>query len=195
MANKRQKKKQQKRTEELAKKKVMIEETVDTNIEEAEAAIEEYEKEMMVEENVEEVEEVKEESVEDKEDIKKEIVVEKIEEEQKKEIKTEEDFSERLDDILNQTSNGTQMSDLSDMKQKEVTKNAEKIADEYKDKEKFTMKDITKLMKNSGMSYRQIMQQIKAIGKATEEYAETQGDDFDRKEFLRKQMEQRLSKK
>ena len=192
MANKRQKKKQQKRAEELAKKKLMIEETVDTNLEEAEVAIEEYEKEMMVEENIEKV---KEESVEDKEDFKKEIVEEKIEEESKKEIKTEEDFSERLDGILNQTSNGAQMSDLSDMKQKEITKNAEKMANEYKDKEKFTMKDITKLMKNSGMSYRQIMQQIKAIGKATEEYAETQGDDFDRKEFLRKQMEQRLSKK
>ena len=192
MANKRQKKKQQKRAEELAKKKLMIEETVDTNLEEAEVAIEEYEKEMMVEENIEKV---KEESVEDKEDFKKEIVEEKIEEESKKEIKTEEDFSERLDGILNQTSNDAQMSDLSDMKQKEVTKNAEKMANEYKDKEKFTMKDITKLMKNSGMSYRQIMQQIKAIGKATEEYAETKGDDFDRKEFLRKQMEQRLSNK
>ena len=36
---------------------------------------------------------------------------------------------------------------------------------------------------------------MKEIGKATEEYAATQGDDFDRKEFLRKQMEQRLGKK
>ena len=72
---------------------------------------------------------------------------------------------------------------------------AEKIAEKYKDTENFSMKDIIYLMKNSGMSYKQISQRMKQIADATEEYAKTQGPDFDRREFLKKQMEEKLGKK
>ena len=121
------------------------------------------------------------------------IVIEDTNESKLEEIKTEDDFSNKLDNILSQ--NTEDKKEETEDEKKKATSTAEKIAEEYKDTETFTMKDITKLMKNSGLSYRQIVQQMKAIGKATEEYAATQGDDFDRKEFLRKQMEQRLGKK
>ena len=112
-------------------------------------------------------------------------------------IKTEKDFNNKLDDIFSkqQESETEIKNEIDENKQKKVLSTAEKIAEEYKDTEKFTMKEIIKMMKSSGLSYGQIMKQMKAIGKATEEYAATQGDDFDRKEFLKQQMEQRLQKK
>ena len=89
----------------------------------------------------------------------------------------------------------TEEIEVTEEQREKATKNLEKIAEEYKDKEKFTVKDIAKLMRNSGLSYKQIMQGMKQIAKETEEYAATQGDNFDKKEFLRKQMEEKLGKK
>lgn len=61
--------------------------------------------------------------------------------------------------------------------------------------EKFGPKEIAKLMKKSGLSYKQIMQGMKKIAEETEEYAKTQGDDFDRKEFLKQQLKDKLGNK
>lgn len=80
-------------------------------------------------------------------------------------------------------------------KKENARNTAEQIAEKYKDTETFSMKDIIYLMKNSGLSYKQISQRMKQIADATEEYAKTQGPDFDRKEFLKKQMEEKLGKK
>lgn len=144
--------------------------------------------------NVEEsIDQVKDELQKFEEEMKDKIIVTENSEKDIEEIKTEEDFSNKLNNILSQ--NTEDKKEETEEEKKKATSTAEKIAEEYKDTEKFTMKDITKMMRSSGLSYRQIMQQMKAIGKATEEYAATQGDDFDRKEFLRKQMEQRLEKK
>ena len=168
MANNRQKKKQRKKKEaERLQAKINVNKSID---------------------------EIKEEIKQFEEEMKDEtIVIEDTNESKLEEIKTEDDFSNKLDNILSQ--NTEDKKEETEDEKKKATSTAEKIAEEYKDTEIFTMKDITKLMKNSGLSYRQIVQQMKAIGKATEEYAATQGDDFDRKEFLRKQMEQRLGKK
>ena len=168
MANNRQKKKQRKKKE---AERLQAKINVNKSIDEIKEKIKQFEEEM------------KDET----------IVIEDTNESKLEEIKTEDDFSNKLDNILSQ--NTEDKKEETEDEKKKATSTAEKIAEEYKDTETFTMKDITKLMKNSGLSYRQIVQQIKAIGKATEEYAATQGDDFDRKEFLRKQMEQRLGKK
>lgn len=168
MANNRQKKKQHKKKE---AERLQAKINVNKSIDEIKEKIKQFEEEM------------KDET----------IVIEDTNESKLEEIKTEDDFSNKLDNILSQ--NTEDKKEETEDEKKKATSTAEKIAEEYKDTETFTMKDITKLMKNSGLSYRQIVQQIKAIGKATEEYAATQGDDFDRKEFLRKQMEQRLEKK
>lgn len=143
--------------------------------------------------NVEEsIDQVKDELQKFEEEMKDKTIIIENSEKDIEEIKTEEDFSNKLNNILSQ--NTEDKKEETEEEKKKATSTAEKIAEEYKDTEKFTMKDITKMMRSSGLSYRQIMQQMKAIGKATEEYAATQGDDFDRKEFLRKQMEQRLGK-
>lgn len=168
MANNRQKKKQRKKKE---AERLQAKINVNKSIDEIKEKIKQFEEEM------------KDET----------IVIEDTNESKLEEIKTEDDFSNKLDNILSQ--NTEDKKEETEDEKKKATSTAEKIAEEYKDTETFTMKDITKLMKNSGLSYRQIVQQMKAIGKATEEYAATQGDDFDRKEFLRKQMEQRLGKK
>jgi len=173
MASKRQKKKQRKQKEiqRLNSKNLNI----DENIETAKEELNKFEKEMEM-------------NTEDK----------NFEFEKTKEtvIKTDSDFENKLDDILSKSSEIENEDSIDDETKKKATTTAEKIAEEYKDTETFTMKDIIKLMKSTpGLSYKQIMQQMKEIGKATEEYAATQGDDFDRKEFLRKQMEQRLGKK
>ena len=172
--NKRQKKKQQKQKE--IKKMNSTQIKIDENIENAKEELKQFEQEEKME--------ILEEDVDNEID-------------NKKSIKTEEDFNNKLDDIFSkpQESENEIKNEIDEDTKKKATSTAEKIAEEYKDTETFTMKDITKMMRNSGLSYRQIMQQMKAIGKATEEYAATQGDDFDRKEFLRKQMEQRLGKK
>lgn len=172
MASKRQKKKQRKQKEiqRLNSKNLNI----DENIETAKEELNKFEKEMEM-------------NTEDK-DLESETTTEDI-------IKTESDFENKLNDILSKPSKTKDKDKVNEEIKKKTTTTAEKIAEEYKDTETFTMKDITNMMRHSGLSYRQIMQQMKAIGKATEEYAVTQGDDFDRKEFLRKQMEQRLGKK
>lgn len=170
MASKRQKKKQRKQKENQRLQSKQLTLNVEESIDQAKDELQQFEEEM-----------------------KDEIIVTENSEKDIEEIKTEEDFSNKLDNILSQ--NTEDKKDETEEEKKKATSTAEKIAEEYKDTEKFTMKDITKMMRSSGLSYRQIMQQMKAIGKATEEYAATQGDDFDRKEFLRKQMEQRLGKK
>ena len=167
MASKRQKKKQRKQKENQRLQSKQLTLNVEESIDQAKDELKQFEEEM-----------------------KDEIIVTENSEKDIEEIKTEEDFSNKLDNILSQNTE-----DKKEEEKKKANSTAEKIAEEYKDTEKFTMKDITKMMRSSGLSYRQIMQQMKAIGKATEEYAATQGDDFDRKEFLRKQMEQRLGKK
>lgn len=167
MASKRQKKKQRKQKENQRLQSKQLTLNVEESIDQAKDELKQFEEEM-----------------------KDEIIVTENSEKDIEEIKTEEDFSNKLDNILSQNTE-----DKKEEEKKKANSTAEKIAEEYKDTEKFTMKDITKMMRGSGLSYRQIMQQMKAIGKATEEYAATQGDDFDRKEFLRKQMEQRLGKK
>ena len=170
MASKRQKKKQRKQKENQRLQSKQLTLNVEESIDQAKDELKQFEEEM-----------------------KDEIIVTENSEKDIEEIKTEEDFSNKLDNILSQ--NTEDKKEETEEEKKKATSTAEKIAEEYKDTEKFTMKDITKMMRGSGLSYRQIMQQMKAIGKATEEYAATQGDDFDRKEFLRKQMEQRLRKK
>lgn len=170
MASKRQKKKQRKQKENQRLQSKQLTLNVEESIDQAKDELQQFEEEM-----------------------KDEIIVTENSEKDIEEIKTEEDFSNKLDNILSQ--NTEDKKEETEEEKKKATSTAEKIAEEYKDTEKFTMKDITKMMRSSGLSYRQIMQQMKAIGKATEEYAATQGDDFDRKEFLRKQMEQRLGKK
>lgn len=173
MASKRQKKKQRKQKEiqRLNSKNLNI----DENIETAKEELNKFEKEMEM-------------NTEDK-NFEFEKTNETV-------IKTDSDFENKLDDILSKSSEIENEDSIDDETKKKATTTAEKIAEEYKDTETFTMKDIIKLMKSTpGLSYKQIMQQMKEIGKATEEYAATQGDDFDRKEFLRKQMEQRLGKK
>lgn len=174
MASKRQKKKQRKQKEmqRLNSKNLNI----DENLETAKEELNKFEKEMEI-------------NTEDK-NIESKTTTKDI-------IKTESDFENKLDDILSKPKpSETKDEDKGNEEiKKKVTTTAEKIAEEYKNTETFTMKDITNIMRHSGLSYRQIMQQMKAIGKATEEYAATQGDDFDRKEFLKKQMEQRLGKK
>lgn len=173
MASKRQKKKQRKQKEiqRLNSKNLNI----DENIETAKEELNKFEKEMEM-------------NTEDK-NFEFEKTNETV-------IKTDSDFENKLDDILSKSSEIENEDSIDDETKKKATTTAEKIAEEYKDTETFTMKDIIKLMKSTpGLSYKQIMQQMKEIGKATEEYAVTQGDDFDRKEFLRKQMEQRLGKK
>lgn len=173
MASKRQKKKQRKQKEiqRLNSKNLNI----DENIETAKEELNKFEKEMEM-------------NTEDK-NFEFEKTNETV-------IKTDSDFENKLDDILSKSSEIENEDSIDDETKKKTTTTAEKIAEEYKDTETFTMKDIIKLMKSTpGLSYKQIMQQMKEIGKATEEYAATQGDDFDRKEFLRKQMEQRLGKK
>ena len=170
MASKRQKKKQRKQKENQRLQSKQLTLNVEESIDQAKDELKQFEEEM-----------------------KDEIIVTENSEKDIEEIKTEEDFSNKLDNILSQ--NTEDKKEETEEEKKKATSTAEKIAEEYKDTEKFTMKDITKMMRGSGLSYRQIMQQMKAIGKATEEYAATQGDDFDRKEFLRKQMEQRLGKK
>ena len=169
MASKRQKKKQRKQKENQRLQTKQLTLNVEESIDQAKDELQQFEEEM-----------------------KDETIVTENSEKDIEEIKTEEDFSNKLDNILSQ--NTEDKKEESEEEKKKATSTAEKIAEEYKDTETFTMKDITKMMRNSGLSYRQIMQQMKAIGKATEEYAATQGDDFDRKEFLRKQMEQRLGK-
>lgn len=169
MASKRQKKKQRKQKENQRLQTKQLTLNVEESIDQAKDELQQFEEEM-----------------------KDETIVTENSEKDIEEIKTEEDFSNKLDNILSQ--NTEDKKEESEEEKKKATSTAEKIAEEYKDTEKFTMKDITKMMRSSGLSYRQIMQQMKAIGKATEEYAATQGDDFDRKEFLRKQMEQRLGK-
>lgn len=169
MASKRQKKKQRKQKENQRLQTKQLTLNVEESIDQAKDELQQFEEEM-----------------------KDEIIVTENSEKDIEEIKTEEDFSNKLDNILSQ--NTEDKKEETEEEKKKATSTAEKIAEEYKDTEKFTMKDITKMMRSSGLSYRQIMQQMKAIGKATEEYAATQGDDFDRKEFLRKQMEQRLGK-
>lgn len=118
--------------------------------------------------------------------------LEKIEEENIEESTepiTEEKTAEKIEEALHIKVEETE-------EKKEKAKNsAEKIAEKYKDTENFSMKDIIYLMKNSGMSYKQISQRMKQIADATEEYAKTQGPDFDRREFLKKQMEEKLGKK
>lgn len=173
MVSKRQKKKQRKQKEiqRLNSKNLNI----DENIETAKEELNKFEKEMEM-------------NTEDK-NFEFEKTNETV-------IKTDSDFENKLDDILSKSSEIENEDSIDDETKKKATTTAEKIAEEYKDTETFTMKDIIKLMKSTpGLSYKQIMQQMKEIGKATEEYAATQGDDFDRKEFLRKQMEQRLGKK
>lgn len=173
MASKKQKKKQRKQKEiqRLNSKNLNI----DENIETAKEELNKFEKEMEM-------------NTEDK-NFEFEKTNETV-------IKTDSDFENKLDDILSKSSEIENEDSIDDETKKKATTTAEKIAEEYKDTETFTMKDIIKLMKSTpGLSYKQIMQQMKEIGKATEEYAATQGDDFDRKEFLRKQMEQRLGKK
>lgn len=173
MASKRQKKKQRKQKEiqRLNSKNLNI----DENIETAKEELNKFEKEMEM-------------NTEDK-NFEFEKTNETV-------IKTDSDFENKLDDILSKSSEIENEDSIDDETKKKATTTAEKIAEEYKDTETFTMKDIIKLMKSTpGLSYKQIVQQMKEIGKATEEYAATQGDDFDRKEFLRKQMEQRLGKK
>ena len=173
MASKRQKKKQRKQKEiqRLNSKNLNI----DENIETAKEELNKFEKEMEM-------------NTEDK-NFEFEKTNETV-------IKTDSDFENKLDDILSKSSEIENEDSIDDETKKKATTTAEKIAEEYKDTETFTMKDIIKLMKSTpGLSYKQIMQQMKEIGKATEEYAATQGNDFDRKEFLRKQMEQRLGKK
>ena len=69
---------------------------------------------------------------------------------------------------------------------------AQEIVEEYKDQEKFSMKDTIKLMKKSGLSYKQLMQGMKMIAEETEKVAaevEARGEVFDRKEFFRQKME------
>lgn len=170
MASKRQKKKQRKQKENQRLQTKQLTLNVEESIDQAKDELQQFEEEM-----------------------KDETIVTENSEKDIEEIKTEEDFSNKLDNILSQ--NTEDKKEESEEEKKKATSTAEKIAEEYKDTEKFTMKDIIKLMRNTpGLSYKQIMQQMKEIGKATEEYAATQGDDFDRKEFLRKQMEQRLGK-
>lgn len=121
---------------------------------------------------------------------------EKIEEENVEESKepiTEEKTLEKIEEALNGTED--KVKESTEEEKNEARNGAEKIAEKYKDTENFSMKDIIYLMKNSGMSYKQISQRMKQIADATEEYAKTQGPDFDRREFLKKQMEEKLGKK
>lgn len=122
--------------------------------------------------------------------------LEKIEEENVEESKepiTEEKTLEKIEEALNGTED--EVKESTEEEKNEARNGAEKIAEKYKDTENFSMKDIIYLMKNSGMSYKQISQRMKQIADATEEYAKTQGPDFDRREFLKKQMEEKLGKK
>lgn len=162
------------------------------NKDELASAIHEMEEEMKEEiVEMQTVEETTEETIDDSAstsatDLKK-IEEENIEE--STEPITEEKTAEKIEEALHIKVEETE-------EKKEKAKNsAEKIAEKYKDTENFSMKDIIYLMKNSGMSYKQISQRMKQIADATEEYAKTQGPDFDRREFLKKQMEEKLGKK
>jgi len=79
-------------------------------------------------------------------------------------------------------------------KEKEINMDtAQEILDEYKDQKTFSMKDTIKLMKKSGLSYKQVMEGMKIIGKETERLAaeaEARGEEFDRKEFLNNKMKE-----
>lgn len=162
------------------------------NKDELASAIHEMEEEMKEEiVEMQTVEETTEETIDDSASTSA-TDLEKIEEENIEESTepiTEEKTAEKIEEALHIKVEETE-------EKKEKAKNsAEKIAEKYKDTENFSMKDIIYLMKNSGMSYKQISQRMKQIADATEEYAKTQGPDFDRREFLKKQMEEKLGKK
>lgn len=77
-------------------------------------------------------------------------------------------------------------------KQEMNLEEVEKITEEYKDKEKFSLKDIRALMKKSSLSYKQITQAMNLLAKETEQKAaeaEARGEEFDRQEYLKNKME------
>lgn len=127
-----------------------------------------------------------------KEEIAKETKEEVILEENTEETPiTEEKTLEKITEALTVEEN----TEKTEEEKTHAKNSAEKIAEKYENTENFSMKDIIYLMKNSGMSYKQISKRMKQIADATEEYAKTQGPDFDRREFLKKQMEEKLGKK
>ena len=162
------------------------------NKDELASAIHEMEEEMKEEiVEMQTVEETTEETIDDSASTSA-TDLEKIEEENIEESTepiTEEKTAEKIEEALHIKVEETE-------EKKEKAKNsAEKIAEKYKDTEHFSMKEMIYIMKHSGMSYKQISQGMKQIADATEEYAKTQGPDFDRREFLKKQMEEKLGKK
>lgn len=166
------------------------------NKDELASAIHEMEEEMKEEiVEMQTVEETTEETIDDSASTSA-TDLEKTEEENIEESTepiTEEKTAEKIEEALHIKVEETEES--TEEKKEKAKNSAEKIAEKYKDTENFSMKDIIYLMKNSGMSYKQISQRMKQIADATEEYAKTQGPDFDRREFLKKQMEEKLGKK
>lgn len=130
--------------------------------------------------------------------------IHEMEEEMKEEIVEMQTVEETTEETIDDSAS-TSATDLEKIEEENIEESTEPITEEktaekieealhIKVEETEEKKEKAK-MKNSGMSYKQISQRMKQIADATEEYAKTQGPDFDRREFLKKQMEEKLGKK